>query len=219
MKKLVIGIILLSLIGALVGCSNDNGKGEEKPIIEETLTVERNKADEIEDEIKVEIEDETEKEIKEDSSNIATQYECFELYSSNLNEGKWDDIISDTDKGSNLSPQLSWTEVEGAELYVIYMVDVNVQYFMHWKADGVLETNLSQGWAEKDYVGPYPPAGGTHTYDIYVFALKKPIERLKGSVNGVNAKFPSFIEALDTDVSGNTGNIISCGYLTGTFTN
>lgn len=153
------------------------------------------------------------------SNNIATQYERFVVKSDNLNDGKWDDIVSNTDKGSNLSPQLSWEPVEGAQLYVIYMVDVNMQYFMHWKADGVTETELTTGWAQSDYIGPYPPEGGTHIYDVYVFALKKPVDRVKGSVNGQNPKFPNFIEALDTDAEGNTGNIVACGYQTGTFTN
>ncbi|MCQ2749583.1 MAG: phosphatidylethanolamine-binding protein [Clostridia bacterium] len=152
-------------------------------------------------------------------NNIATMYDSFELTSESLVKGKWDNEISNTDKGKNVSPDLKWEPVEGAKCYVIYMVDSDMQYFMHWKADGVTETSLSKGWATKDYVGPYPPKGGKHTYDIYVFALKNDIPRLKGAFNSQNQKFPSFIEAIDTDVDGNTGNVISCGYLSGTFKN
>lgn len=159
------------------------------------------------------------KEEVSNGNNIANMYDSFEIASSSLSKGKWSDDISYTDKGENLSPDLSWEKVDGAKSYVIYMVDVDMQYFMHWKAEGVTETNLPKGWATKDYVGPYPPKGGNHAYDIYVFALKNDVERVKGGVNSANQKFPSFIEALDTDKDGNTGNVISCGYLSGTFKN
>ena len=41
-------------------------------------------------------------------------YESFEVTSSSLHDGVWDNIISNTDKGSNKSPQLEWTAVDGA---------------------------------------------------------------------------------------------------------
>ena len=50
-------------------------------------------------------------------------YESFEVTSSSLHDGVWDNIISNTDKGSNKSPQLEWTAVDGAGLYVIIMDD------------------------------------------------------------------------------------------------
>lgn len=152
-------------------------------------------------------------------NNIATMYDSFTITSPSLKNGKWVKDISYTDKGKNVSPELKWDSVEGATCYQIYMVDTSMQYFIHWKACNVTETTLPMGWATNDYVGPYPPKGGTHTYDIYVFATKNEVERLKGSVNGQNAKFPSFIEEIDIDKDGNTGNVISCGYLSGTFKN
>ncbi|MCR5543458.1 MAG: hypothetical protein K6F55_04850 [Eubacterium sp.] len=74
--------------------------------------------------------------------------------------------------------------MEGATVYAIYMVDINMHYFLHWNSIGVTETSLPEGWApQSDYFGPYPPKGATHTYDVYVIALKNPIDRLKGGVN------------------------------------
>ncbi len=155
-----------------------------------------------------------------ETENLASQFANFEITSANLHNGAWDDIISNTDKGENKSPQLSWEPVEGASLYMIYMVDTSMQYWIHWKSYNITETNLSEGWAPNgEYVGPWPPAGGTHTYEIYVIALKNPIDRMKGSLDGQNMKFANFIESADTDVDGNTGNIIACAHLTGTFTN
>ena len=48
--------------------------------------------------------------------------------------------------------------------------------------------------------------------------LKEPVERLKGSVRALNPKFKEFIQGLDTDSEGNTGNILAYGKISGTFT-
>ena len=56
-------------------------------------------------------------------------------------------------------------------------------------------------------------------YDVYVIALKNPVERLKGSVNSQTLKMQEFIDSTDTDADGNTGNIVAIGHLSGDFTN
>ena len=156
----------------------------------------------------------------EPDASLISAYPTMTVTSENEKNGVWNDIISKTDKGQNRSPQLSWDSVEGASSYVIYMIDANMQYFIHWKSEGITDTTLPEGWAsESDYVGPYPPDGGTHTYVVYVIALKNPVERVKGGLNGSNPKFPDFVKALDTDKDGNTGNILSCGCLPADFTN
>ena len=163
----------------------------------------------------------------EDTSATASQYNTFindytsfEVTSTNLNNGVWDDVISNTDKGSNKSPQLQWNAVDGAALYVIIMDDPDAGHWRHWKSDNVTETSLAEGWApSSDYVGPYPPSGATHTYEIYVVALKAPVERVKGSLNVQNQKFEENFKALDIDAEGNSGNIIAVGRLSGTFSN
>lgn len=147
------------------------------------------------------------------------EYDTFELTSADLQDGVWADIISNSVAGENVSPELSWEPVDGADSYVIYMVDMTAYYFIHWKADAVTQTQLEQGWAQgASYVGPYPPPGSTHTYDIYVVALRNPVDRVRGSVNTQNQNFASFIRGLDTDAEGNSGNIIAYGYLSGEFT-
>lgn len=155
----------------------------------------------------------------EDNGSLLSGHVTFELDSVNLKDGVWDNVISNTDAGENKSPELKWEPVDGAKLYVIYMVDPDGGNWLHWKSDGVTETDLPEGWASSmEYVGPYPPLGTTHTYDVYVVALKKPVERLRGLFNGSNMKFHEFIKGLDTDAEGGSGNIISYGYLSGTFT-
>ena len=145
-------------------------------------------------------------------------YAAFAVTSNSLIDGYWDEITANTVAGQNLSPDLSWEPVEGASCYAVYMVDLNTHYFLHWVQGDITVTSLPQGYAgSKYYIGMYPPAGSTHVYNVYVIALKNPVERVKGSVNGISPKFPDFITALDTDKDGNTGNIISVGKISGKF--
>ena len=140
------------------------------------------------------------------------------MTSTSLNNGVWNDVISNTDRGANKSPQLQWDAVEGAGIYVIIMDDPTSWHFLHWKSDNVTETSLDEGWAPKsEYVGPYPPSGATRTYEVYVVALKAPVERVKGAFNVSNPNFEENFKALDIDAEGNSGNIIAVGRLSGTF--
>lgn len=146
-------------------------------------------------------------------------YETFKVTSTSLSDGVWDDIISNTDIGENRSPQLSWEPVEGAKVYAVYMFDTNTNGYLHWRSGGITETNLPEGWASPlDYNGPHIGHGYTHNFDIYVIALKAPVERVRGTVNGQNKKLGEFIKELDTDAEGNTGNIISYGKISGLYT-
>ena len=146
-------------------------------------------------------------------------YETFKVTSTSLSDGVWDDIISNTDIGENKSPQLSWEPVEGAKVYAIYMFDTNTNGYLHWRSGGITETSLPEGWASPlDYNGPHIGHGYTHNFDIYVIALKAPVDRVRGTVNGQNKKLGEFIKELDTDTEGNTGNIISYGKISGLYT-
>ena len=155
---------------------------------------------------------------RQNEDELISGYDTFDVTSENLHDGVWDDVISNTEHGSNLSPQLSWKSVDGANTYAIYMIDTTVGYFVHWISSDVTDTVLSTGWApENEYIGPYPPKGGPHTYNVYVLALKNPVERLKGGVNTQTLKVREFIDAADTDINGNTGNILSIGRISGTY--
>ena len=142
---------------------------------------------------------------------------AFEVTSKNLNGGVWDDVISNTSRGKNASPELSWPAADGASFYAIYMIDTSAGNWMHWKSNGIKETNLKQGWAKRtEYVGPYPPSG-THTYEIYVFALKESVSSMQGNFDDENAGITTLAKSLDKTSSGAVGNIISYGHISGTF--
>ena len=139
------------------------------------------------------------------------------ITSENLHDGVWDDAISNTDKGENQSPQLSWEPVDGAACYAVYMVDTTATFWLHWKSADILETNLPAGWApETEYVGPYPPSG-THEYEIRIFALKESVAEDKSQFDRSNYNFDDLVRALDEGSSG-SGNVLAYGTLAGTFT-
>ncbi len=148
-----------------------------------------------------------------------TAIPAFALTSPDLTDGVWNPVIAKSG-GENLSPQLFWEPVPEAACYVVYMVDTSVMDFVHWMSNNVAETELPQGWAAAatEYVGPYPPPGETHTYDVYVLALRQPVENLKCSLNAANVFFARNVMYLDAPAESVTGNLLGYGYLSGTFT-
>lgn len=151
---------------------------------------------------------------------FVSDYAAFAVTTNSLTDkGFWEEITANTVDGQNLSPDLQWDPVEGASCYAIYMVDLNTHYFLHWVQGDITDTSLPQGYAgTKFYMGMYPPPGDTHVYNIYVFALKNPVTKVKGTANTISAKLPDFMKELDTDKDGNTGNIIAVGKVSGKFT-
>lgn len=148
-----------------------------------------------------------------------TDIPVFALSSEDLQDGVWDVSIGKKVDGKTPSPQLSWEPVPEAGCYVIYMVDTNVMDFMHWMSNNVTETTLPKGWADATaYVGPYPPPQETHTYDVYVIALRQPVEDLKSILNTANVFFAKNVMYLDAPAEGVTDNILAYGYLSGTYT-
>ena len=196
--SLLLGVVMLL---SASGCSSN--QKETEAVTGQTAATSENKAEAV----------------TEPLTDYLAGHATFELTSEDLTGGVWADVTSNTNKGENVSPQLSWAPVEGASTYVIIMVDTSVRSWVHWLSDNVTETELPRGWAPaSDYVGPYPPSGATHTYDIYVIAMRNPVERVMGAIDTQNLKFANFIRGLDIDAEGNSGNIIAYGYLSGTFT-
>ena len=155
----------------------------------------------------------------------------MEVTSKDLHDGKWSERITNTQNGENLSPQLSFTEVPGAQYYVIYMEDESANYWVHWYADDVHETELASGANQTEYegnpsfkyVGPYPPAGsGEHTYTIYVYAMKgKPDSDFDPEFDEpwLRADY-LYYDHLNVLSRGNIdtyGNVLAYGYISGVY--
>ena len=146
----------------------------------------------------------------------------IKVTSDDLHEGKWDDSISNTDAGENLSPQLSWERVPDACEYVIYMIDeYDTDYWLHWRAYGILDTYHAHGeeFAEEvtdEYVGPYPPEG-VHNYVVYVFALDEAASSYPGNFDAESVSVEEVRKGLDVSIDGKEGNILAEGSISGTY--
>lgn len=213
-RKIAAALMAFVMLSGLAGCSSNEQETQVSVTEEITITTVAESSSE-------ETTEETTEETAEEVSMVdyLAGYETFEVTSNDLTDGAWANCISANDDGENVSPDLSWEPVEGAECYVVYMVDVNAWNWLHWKSDMLTETELPEGYASSmEFVGPYPPNGSTHTYDVYVVALRAPVERVKGSMDSQNPNFEQFINDLDEDIDGNTGNIIAYGRLSGTYT-
>lgn len=222
MKKIINAVLCIALSLSLFGCKSE--KAETSSSVQEaptdgpieTTTQATTENTSATSESTTETQAETT--IPDEETSLLKGYPMFSLTSEDLQNGCWPEVCGYLAPGEDLSPALSWEPVEGASVYVIYMVDPDANYWLHWKQNGITETNLARGFGGSDYVGPYPPAGATHLYDIYVVALKKPLAKVKGGLNSKNLKIADFMKALDTDDDGNTGNIISYGRISGLFT-
>ena len=148
-----------------------------------------------------------------EANSVAEGLAQFSVTSDDLHDGVWDTVITKTDNGKNVSPQLSWEAVEGAKSYVVYMVDTSAGNWLHWRSWSITETTLAQGSAsESEYVGPYPPSG-THNYEIFVYAMKADVDQVPGAFDSANEDFGKFESLLDE-----SGGIIAYGHISGTYT-
>lgn len=224
-KAFIIMMLFSVLVFTLVGCGKAEGSSEAadaQSVTEQEDVVQENETEEV-----------TEETADEDSEQTATSprrgqrkkvdindydFATFTITSEDLHDGVWDSVITNTENGSNVSPQLSWEPVEGAECYVVYMIDTMAANWVHWMSNNVTETELPQGWAPaEEYVGPYPP-DGTHTYEIYVVALQQPVEQLNGKLDTRNQGVIEDIVAMDVLPDGTTGNLLGYGHIVGTYT-
>jgi phosphatidylethanolamine-binding protein (PEBP) family uncharacterized protein len=120
------------------------------------------------------------------SENLEVQ-NTMKISSENLSDGVWDTEITNTAKGRNISPELTWSAVPGAEEYAIYMIDPDGGNWIHWIASGITGTHVDAGeqMDNSQYVGPYPPSG-THHYIVTVYALRSRPDNLPGRFDSSN---------------------------------
>ena len=142
----------------------------------------------------------------------------FNVTSSNINEGVWDDKITNTKYGEDKSPELTWDAVDGASRYVVVMIDGAWLHMDVFTTETHLDEGaVGRGQRGEQYVGPYPP-NGTHTYSVFVFALKDEPGKVKYSFDAGGNSIDLIYSGLDKDNDGNEGNVIAFGRLDGNYT-
>lgn len=160
--------------------------------------------------------------------HVNEQVKRIKVTSKNLHNGVWDEIITNTEHGKNRSPQLSWKPVSGAHEYAVYMIDSTADNWIHWRLHNFKDTGLLEGANlgrslsfRCEYVGPYPPVGLTHTYNVYVFALEDKARYYAGLFDNANPglkQLERIKDSLDSNKRIPLGNILAVGRLSGTYT-
>ncbi|MBO4494637.1 MAG: hypothetical protein J5752_02140 [Clostridiales bacterium] len=142
----------------------------------------------------------------------------FAVKSGDLKDGRWDPKITNTKFRENLSPDLSWDRVEGASRYAVFMIDGEWLHMDVFTTETALaEGAFGRGERGAQYVGPYPP-WGTHTYSVFVFALKGESGEVPFEFDGGGNDINKIYAALDVDKDGNAGNVVAYGRLDGNYT-
>ena len=144
-NRVIIGLLCISM--CLVGCAKDDSDetATETTEVVTTADTEATTSETSEmttEESSEESTSETTDPIVIDYNDLLKGYDTFELTSDDLIDGAWNGAISNTDSGENLSPSVYWEPVEGADHYILYMIDISASFWMHWKADGLTETAL-----------------------------------------------------------------------------
>ena len=144
-------------------------------------------------------------------ADIYENLDNFEVTSESIFYGEW---IKETGaRNGNISPELSWEKVNGADTYALFMVDLDEGDF-HIHGFGMTDANhLDYGeLGDKGYLGPMP--SDPHNYTVYVFALKKAVETdIRGDKWNLGDA-EKLMEILNKD---NPGNAIAYGSVTASY--
>ncbi|WP_034450353.1 YbhB/YbcL family Raf kinase inhibitor-like protein [Butyrivibrio sp. AE2032] len=143
----------------------------------------------------------------------------FSVTSSDLINGVWDNKISNTGVGENISPELTWDAVDGATQYVVIMIDGGWLHMDVFTSETSLASGtIGRGERGAQYVGPYPPKNDPHTYTVFVFALKNEPGNVRFGFDSGSNNLDTIYKGLDADVDGNSGNVLAYARLDGNFT-
>ena len=158
------------------------------------------------------------------------------VLSENLHDGVWDDEITCSPEGGNLSPHLYFDPVDGADHYVVYMVDESItgSSRLCWLATDIHENELLTGDnltihaddPEYQYIGPDPDSSYDHICTIYVYALRGDpdcdISDLKAGEDVINGMILYYDDLNVIERGGfnhltRFGNVISYGFVSGEY--
>lgn len=152
------------------------------------------------------------------AKTVFDDLDTFDISSTTLTDGFWDKKITNTKYGDNISPELTWEAVDGADSYVVIMIDgawIHMDVFT--KETSLAEGAIERGDRGQQYVGPYPPSG-THTYSVFVFALKGEMGAVPIFFDAGGNSINLIYQKLDIDKDGNSGNVIAYARLDGNYT-
>lgn len=118
-----------------------------------------------------------------------------------------------TPPGKNQSPQVSFEQVKDGAVYAIYLYDRDAKNYLHWRVADMTDLQIPEGTMTQEnmYIGPFPPKGTTHHYEIVVYAMKQSPGIYEGELNHYT-DVDKVEKSLDT-VNGTSGNVVGMGTL------
>ena len=139
----------------------------------------------------------------------------FEVTTSSIENGEWRQPSGL--KEGNESPELTWTPYEGATKYAVIMIDTSTTNWLSWYVV-VDKTHLDEGEYRDQsvYVGPYPAE--THTYELYVVALRSDPKTSGFKIDSAGGDIQSKLDTLNTASDGSTGNVLAYGTIKAPYT-
>lgn len=139
----------------------------------------------------------------------------FEVTTTSIENGEWRQPSGL--KEGNESPELTWEPVEGATKYAVIMIDTSTTNWLSWYVV-VDKTHLDEGEYRDQsvYVGPYPAE--THTYELYVVALRSEPKTSGFKIDAPGGDIQARLDSLNTASDGSTGNVLAYGTIKAPYT-
>ena len=150
-----------------------------------------------------------------DSKVYMDKLPVFEVTTTSMENGEWKQITGL--KEGNQSPGLTWEPVEGASCYAVFLIDTTTTNWLSWYVV-TDKTHLDEGeyTDQSVYIGPYPP--GTHTYELYVIALRAEPKDIKFPLDQSGGEISQKMNSLNTAADGTTGNVLAYGTIKAPYT-
>ena len=139
----------------------------------------------------------------------------FEVTTMSIEGGEWRQPSGL--KEGNESPELTWEPYAGATKYAVIMIDTSTSNWLCWYTV-VDKTHLDEGeYTDPSvYAGPYPAE--THTYELFVVALRTDPQELSFVIDASGGDIQSKLDFLNTASDGSFGNVLAYGTIKAPYT-
>ena len=139
----------------------------------------------------------------------------FEVTTASIEDGEWRQPSGL--KEGNESPELTWTPYEGASKYAVIMIDTTTNNWLCWYTL-TDKTHLDQGeYTDPSvYAGPYPAE--THTYELFIVALRTDPQELSFVIDASGGDIQSKLDFLNKASDGSFGNVLAYGTIKAPYT-
>jgi phosphatidylethanolamine-binding protein (PEBP) family uncharacterized protein len=139
----------------------------------------------------------------------------FEVTTQSIEGGEWRQPSGL--KEGNESPELTWAPYDGATKYAVIMIDTSTSNWLCWYTI-VDKTHLDEGeYTDPSvYAGPYPAE--THTYELFVVALRTDPQDLSFVIDASGGDIHSKLDFLNKASDGSFGNVLAYGTIKAPYT-